>query len=81
MTNNATNGAALQWLSTPEAARQLGISQTTLRRMRDREDGLKQGLHYKRGLFQNTPVTWNVSEIARFIEANAYSARTEQRQG
>ena len=81
MTNNATNGAALQWLSTPEAARQLGISQTTLRRMRDREGGLKQGLHYKRGLFQNTPCRWNTSEIEKFIAANSYTNPATQEQG
>ena len=83
MSNHASNGAALQWLTTPKAARQLGISQVTLRRMRDRQDGrqLELGVHYKRGLYRNTPCRWNVSEIERFIEANAYTAPAMPRQG
>ena len=78
MSNHATNGAALQWLTTPEAARQLGISESTLRRLRDREGGLELGLHYKRGLFKNTPCRWNVSEIEKFIDANAYTTPAER---
>ena len=73
MSNHASNGAASAWVNTPEAARNLGISETTLRRLRDREGGLELGLHYKRGLFRNTPCKWNVSEIEKFLEANAYS--------
>ena len=75
MQNHAKDGAASQWLLTPKAAQQLGISEATLRRMRDRDIGLKQGIHYKRGLFKNTPVSWNVSEIEKFIAANAYTDR------
>ena len=73
MSNHASYGVASTWLNTPEAARNLGISETTLRRLRDRDGGLELGLHYKRGLFRNTPCRWNVAEIERFIEANAYS--------
>ena len=78
MSNHANNGEALQWLTTPEAARQLGISQVTLRRMRDREEGLEPGVHYKRGLYRNTPCRWDVAEIERFIEANAYTTPAER---
>ena len=75
MKNHASDGAALQWLTTPEAAYQLRISQNTLRRMRDREIGLKPGVHYKRGLFRNSPVIWNVEAIQQFIELHAYTER------
>ena len=80
MSNHASNGAASAWVNTPEAARNLGISETTLRRLRDREGGLEHGLHYKRGLFKNTPCKWNVSEIEKFIEAHAYSTPANQEQ-
>ena len=52
MSNHATNGAASQWLNTPEAASLLGISATTLRRMRNRIPCLEPGRHYKRVLTQ-----------------------------
>ena len=78
MTDQVSNGAALAWQNTPEAARNLGISEATLRRMRTRTPGLQPGLHYKRGLFKNTPCKWNVSEIEKFIEAHAYSTPAER---
>ena len=83
MSNHASNGPALQWITTPEAARQLGISQITLRRMRDRKDGrqLELGVHYKRGLYRNTPCRWNVAEIEKFIDANAYCTPPTKEQG
>ena len=74
MTFNARDGEASQWLTTPEAARKLQISETTLRRWRDHENGLILGKHYKRGFFKNTPIRWNVPEIQLFLQANAYSA-------
>ena len=70
---NTSNGEALQWVTTSEAARQLQVSETTLRRWRDRESGLIPGTHYKRGLYRNTPCRWNVSKIVEFVEANAYT--------
>ena len=73
----ASNGAALEWVSTPEAARKLQISETTLRRLRDRENGLIVGTHYKRGIYRNSPCRWNVPKIAKFIEAHAYTPRSQ----
>ena len=74
----ASDGEALQWVTTSEAARALQISETTLRRWRDRESGLILGTHYKRGLYRNTPCRWNIPEIEKFIEANAYSSPAER---
>ena len=48
-----------RWARTSEAAVLLGMSRDTLRRRI--EDGyLIEGEHFRRGLFPNTPVTWNV---------------------
>ena len=74
----ASNGEVLPWLPTPEAARKLQISESTLRRLRDRENGLKPGVHYKRrGSFQNTPIRWNVEAIDAYLEAHAYTPRSQ----
>ena len=78
MTEPVVSGAASEWLVTTEAARRLQISESTLRRMRDRKLGLEPGVHYKRGLFKNTPCKWNVDAIERFIEENAYSTPAER---
>ena len=78
MSNHARNGAASEWLNTPEAASVLGLSQSTLRRMRQREPGLELGTHYKRGMFRNSTCRWNVAEIERFIERHAYTAPAER---
>ena len=49
--------------------------------MRNRDMGLQLGVHFKRGLFKNTPCRWNVAEIEQFIEANAYSPPAKRGQG
>lgn len=77
MSYYASNGDDLQWLTTPEAARKLRVSDSTLRRMRDRELGLKSGIHYKRGLFKNTPIRWNVEAIDKYLEAHAYTPTSQ----
>ena len=81
MVDPVNNGAASHWLNTPEAARHLGISESTLRRMRNRDMGLQLGVHFKRGLFKNTPCRWNVAKIEQFIEANAYTPPAKKGQG
>ena len=49
------------WLPTPDAARTLGVSVTTLKRYRDANGGfLEAGTHYAFGAFPNSPIAWNV---------------------
>lgn len=78
MSYYASDGEVLSWLPTPQAARKLQISESTLRRLRDRENGLISGTHYKRGLYKNTPCRWNVQAIELFIEQNAYCSPAER---
>ena len=52
------------WLNTGVAAQQLGVSAYTLRRWRhDPRLNLKEGIHYRPGVYNNSPTTWDVEAV------------------
>ena len=72
------NGAAFSWVSTDEAARELQMHPNTLRRLRDSDQGLLPDVHYRRGVYQNSPVKWDIAAIREFLSSNAYSVNSER---
>ena len=77
MSNSAINGAAFSWVSTDEAARELQMHPNTLRRLRDSDQGLLPDVHYRRGIYQNSPVKWNVAAVRELIVRNAFAAGSD----
>ena len=46
-----------QWLRTPQAAIACGVSERTLKRLRD--EILEEGVHYQPGFSTNAAITWD----------------------
>jgi len=61
--------AAIQWVSTDEAATALNVHPMTLRTWRYSDIGLKAGTHFQLGMYSNSPLKWNVAAIRKFIDA------------
>ena len=47
-----------QWLRTPQAAIACGVSERTLKRLRD--EILEEGVHYRPGFSTNAAITWEI---------------------
>ena len=47
-----------QWLRTPQAAIACGVSEKTLKRLRD--EVLEKGVHYQPGFSANAAITWEI---------------------
>ena len=47
-----------QWLRTPQAAIACGVSERTLKRLRD--EVLEEGVHYQPGFSTNAAITWEI---------------------
>ena len=57
------------WVSISEASKQLGVGQTTLRKWKRSEAGfLIEGKHWKKGMNQNSPVCYNLTECRTALE-------------
>ena len=56
------------WVPTPQAARQLGRSRSTLLRM-VHEGRFEPGVHYVKGPHTNSPTTWNCQAITELLAA------------
>ena len=50
-----------QWLRTPQAAIACGVSERTLKRLRD--DVLEEGIHYQVGFSSNSAYLWEVQSV------------------
>lgn len=48
------------WLSTMQAARQLGVHPDTLKRYAKRDMLLHEGTHFRRGPHNNSSLQWNL---------------------
>ena len=68
---------ATEWVTTPEAERILGIKRDRLKRSFSyptSDDGfLREGIHWKRGPFPNSPITWNVPKCIEVLEARGFT--------
>lgn len=52
---------ASRWLPTGAAALALGVSTDSLKRYATRHEILIEGKHYRRGVFANSPIVWDVA--------------------
>ena len=50
-----------QWLRTPQAAIACGLSERTLKRLRD--EILEKGVHYQPGFSANAAITWEIHGV------------------
>ena len=50
-----------QWLRTPQAAIACGVSERTLKRLRD--EVLEKGVHYQPGFSTNAAITWEIHGV------------------
>ena len=50
-----------QWLRTPQAAIACGVSERTLKRLRD--EVLEEGIHYQPGFSSNSAFLWEVNGV------------------
>ena len=68
---------ATEWVPTPEAERILGIKRDRLKRSFSyptSEDGfLREGIHWKRGPFANSPITWNLPQCIEALQAKGFT--------
>ena len=68
---------ATEWVPTPEAERILGIKRDRLKRSFSyptSEDGfLREGIHWKRGPFDNSPITWNLPQCIEALQAKGFT--------
>ena len=55
------------WLTTPQAAKALGVHADTLKRWADREQILKVGDHYMFGPHKNSPRRWEITAIKQTV--------------
>ena len=73
---------AKEWVTTPEAEQLLGIKRDRLKRSfsypTSEEGFLKEGIHWKRGPFDNSPITWNVPQCVKALEAKGFTFTTEE---
>ncbi|QNI71975.1 hypothetical protein [Cyanobium sp. NS01] len=60
MFHASTSATTELWLPTGQAARQLAVSNDTLKRYASRDEFLIEGKHWQRGAHPNSPWTWNV---------------------
>lgn len=65
-----------EWLRSPDAATELGVSVSSLKRWRDSAGGfLEAGKHYRLGPSLNTPILWNVHAVAIEFHRRGLQAR------
>lgn len=69
---------AIEWVPTPEVEQILGIKRDRLKRSfsypANKEQGfLREGIHWKRGPFPNSPITWNVPACIEALEAKGFT--------
>lgn len=62
------------WVTTPAAARLLGVKADTLKRSYAHpETGfLKEGKHWRRGLYHNSPRGWDVEACRKEMEGQGF---------
>ena len=70
------------WLSTPEAARQLGIHENTLKKKRDTHGGyLVSGRDYRFATDSSrSKILWNIESIKEQFHKRSVAARIQARQ-
>ncbi len=62
------------WVRTSDAERILGVNRRTLKRAYAHPDNgfLKEGVHWKRGMYFNSSVTWNVTACKQALLKQGY---------
>ena len=77
-----TTRPATEWVPTPEAEKVLGIKRDRLKRSfsypASTQGFLLEGVHWKRGPFDNSPITWNLPECIEALEAHGFTFTTEE---
>lgn len=68
---------SLDWVSTPEAEQILGIKRDRLKRSfsypSNAQGFLKEGIHWKRGPFHNSPISWSIPACIEALEAKGFT--------
>jgi len=65
-----------QWVRTPDAAKHLGVSERTLKRLMAEQGGpLRRGRHYRSGLYVNSPIVWCIDLVIDELEYRGYQAK------
>ena len=77
-----TTRPATEWVPTPEAEKVLGIKRDRLKRSfsypASEQGFLLEGTHWKRGPFDNSPITWNLPKCIEALEAHGFTFTSEE---
>ena len=77
-----TTRPATEWVPTPEAEKVLGIKRDRLKRSfsypANEQGFLLEGTHWKRGPFDNSPITWNLPKCIEALEAHGFTFTSEE---
>ncbi len=68
---------ATEWVTTPEAERILGIKRDRLKRSfsypANTKGFLRESIHWKRGPFPNSPITWNLPHCIEALKTKGFT--------
>ena len=67
-----TTATVAAWYKTPDAAKALGVCESTLKKSyaapEEKGGFLVEGVHFRRGPRQNSPIGWNIEACRQAME-------------